>query len=77
MSRDVRRAFPSVRAASTILADNSIRSGTIIYLIKVVMLFTAQSQNSNRPIIDIDGLDVLAGGKTEDDHYYHQNRDFT
>ena len=26
--RDVRRAFPSVRAASAILADNSIRSGT-------------------------------------------------
>lgn len=28
MSRDVRRAFPMVRAASAILADINIRSGT-------------------------------------------------
>ena len=57
MSRDVRRAFPSVRAASAILADNSIRSGTMIYLIEVVM-YLPPSPRIPTGLIDIDGLDV-------------------
>eukprot|EP00984_Skeletonema_dohrnii_P009800 scaffold3771_cov110-Skeletonema_dohrnii-CCMP3373.AAC.4 len=44
MSRDVRRAFPSVRAASAILADISIRSGTMIYV------FGRSSDTLNRPV---------------------------